>query len=105
MRLFTTGIIAAGVALFGISAPQVSDAEAGIKCKGRYQVVQGRLLATPYCGDAMLGKVARQAGMNVSDHQMRWNEGLKEQACRLVGTDIRVSDVCSNYMPGGGRWR
>ena len=105
MRLLTTTIIAAGVALFGISAAQVGDAEAGIKCQGRYQVVQGRLLATPYCGDAMLGKVARQAGMKVSDNALRWNEGAKEDACRLVGTDIRISDVCSNYMPDGGRRR
>ena len=69
-------------------------------------MVQGRLLATPYCGDAMLGKVARQAGMRVSDEAVRWDESAKEQACRLVGTDIRVSDVCTNYLPdGGGRFR
>lgn len=105
MRFLTTAIIAAGVMLFGMSAPQIGDAEAGIKCKGRYQVVQGRLLATPYCGGAMLGKVARQAGMRVSDNDMRWNEDLKEQACRLVGTDIRVADVCANYVPSGGRFR
>ena len=105
MRLLTTAILAAGVTLFGVSAPQIGEAEAGIKCQGRYQVVEGRLLATPYCGDAMLGKVARQAGMNVSDNAMRWDESAKEQACRLVGTDIRISDVCKNYMPDGGRWR
>ena len=105
MRLLTTAMLAAGFTLFGVSAPQIGDAEAGIKCQGRYQVVQGRLLATPYCGDAMLGKVARQAGMRVSDQAIRWNMDAKQQACNLVGTDIRVSDVCTNYRPGGGRWR
>lgn len=37
----------------------VSAPAAAIECRGGYQVVQGNLLSTPYCQDALLAKVAR----------------------------------------------
>lgn len=73
-------------------------AEARIKCNGSYQTVGGNEIATPYCQDNYLAKVARQYGMRVSDAAVRNNPNLKREVCRLVGYDIRVSDVCSDEI-------
>lgn len=91
--------MAAGVALI---LPQ--PAEAKIKCKGRYQVVKGHgHLATPYCADGYLAKVARSYGVRISAATIRHNPNRKAEVCTLVGNDIRVSDICSQYIDIDGR--
>ena len=84
----------------------VSPAEA-INCKGRYQVVQGNLLSTPYCEDNYLAQVARGYGTRVSARQIRNNPHRKAEVCRHIGHDNRISDICLGYrndgFPGLGR--
>ena len=95
---FAVALLAAGV--MASASPALA-----INCKGQYQVVQGQLLATPYCEDNYLGKVARQYGVNVSDKTIRNNPNRKAEVCRFMGFDPRVSNICAHYRDGGPAFR
>ena len=41
--------------------------------------------------------VAREYGVRVTDHELRWNPGEKGRVCRFVGDDNRVRDTCANF--------
>ncbi len=77
----------------------VSSAEARIKCHNGYQIVQGNQLATPYCQDKLLARVARQYGTKVSAREIRNNPNLKRNICVLIGRDIRVQENCNTVLP------
>ena len=82
----------------GAAAMAVTPAMA-IPCEGNFQVLStGERIATPYCEDGNLGEVARQYGVAVSDHEIRWNPSEKGRVCRFIGEDIRVRDTCTNYL-------
>lgn len=72
---------------------------AAIECKDGYQRVQGNDIATPYCQDELLAKVARSYGMRAPAAEIRNNPNFKREVCRIVGRDIRVQLTCldSNY--------
>ncbi|MEQ1653370.1 MAG: hypothetical protein ABL897_12840 [Hyphomicrobium sp.] len=76
---------------------------AAITCKDGYQLVQGNYLATPYCQDDLLAKVARQYGMRTSASAIRENPNYKREVCRLVGRDIRVQQTCIDANAYGRR--
>jgi hypothetical protein len=79
-------------------------AQARIVCKNGFQVVRGELIATPYCQDALLARVAREYGMAASDARIRNNPNYKREVCRFVGHDIRISEHCLNEAGrAGGR--
>jgi hypothetical protein len=93
--------VVAGTALLSVSIGALVasvDEAAAIRCEGRFQIVQGNPLSTPYCEDAYLATVARQYGMNVSGAAIRASETVKGQVCRLVGRDGRVSDICIGHL-------
>ncbi len=78
--------------------------EARIVCDGPFQVVKGHgSLATPYCEDEFLARVARQYGLRVKGSAVRANPHVKLDVCRLVGSDIRVSHICSDYRNNDGK--
>ena len=101
MRLLTKGNLLAG--LVAVLAMAISaEAYAGIKCSGRYQVVSGHgHLATPYCADEYLARVARGYGTRVSGSAIRRNPSRKEEICQFIGHDSRVADICSKYRFDG----
>ncbi|PPC85402.1 MAG: hypothetical protein CTY31_02845 [Hyphomicrobium sp.] len=94
-RLLATTVI--------MSFASLAPAHAKIACEDGFQRVQGNWLATPYCQDALLGKVARQYGMKASDAHIRNNPNFKRHVCRLVGQDIRVRSTCLEANPYRGR--
>ena len=74
------------------------QAQARIKCSGSYQVIRGHgQIATPYCEDQYLARVARGYGIRVSASAIRQNPSRKEEVCRVVGHDGRVASICHNY--------
>lgn len=85
----------ASFAALAMAAP----AEAAIKCKGGYQLVQGNLISTPYCQDGLLAAVARQYGFRTSAAAIRNNPNHKREICRFVGRDIRVQENCITANP------
>lgn len=71
-------------------------AEARIACKNGYQMVNGTPLATPYCQDNLVGEVARQYGIKVSDAEIRNNPNTKRYVCQMIGRDNRTYMACIN---------
>lgn len=100
MKFQMLGLVAV-ITAGAISAwPQL--VEAGIECSGAFQVVRGHgKIATPYCEDEYLAKVARRYGIQVSGHAIRQNPNRKEEICRTIGHDSRVNDICMKYLDYG----
>lgn len=96
------------IAVFGAVATLTAIAASpamAIQCKGRYQVVNGDEISTPFCEDNYLARVARSYGIKVSNRAIRQNPNTKHQICHAVGHDIRVSGICDDYGPGRYRIR
>ncbi len=87
-------LMAFGAVLF---SPTTADAR--IKCRGDMQIVNGQPIATPYCEDQYLAKVARQYGTRTSAARIRNNPNHKKEVCRLVRHDIRVQEACRRILP------
>lgn len=75
-------------------------AEAKIVCRDGFQVVDGQEISTPYCNDGLIGKVAREHGIKVSDETVRNNPAKKDEVCRWVGSDIRIQRYCNDVDQG-----
>lgn len=84
-------------ALLALSFSQ--PALARIICSNGYQLVQGAWIATPYCQDALVAKVARQYGVAASADAIRNNPNFKRHVCRLIGQDIRIKETCEEVNP------
>ena len=95
VRLFHIGFVT-----LGLAAAFAVPAEARIECHDGYQIVQGHALATPYCQDDLLARVAREHGMKETAQAIRSNPNYKLEVCRLAGRDIRVRENCINAFPG-----
>jgi hypothetical protein len=93
MRMRGFAVAAAGAVLLA------RPATAEIRCNGPYQLVQGQELATPYCQDGYLARVAREYGMRVSASAVRYNPNVKREVCRFIGRDIRVQQICVSVDP------
>lgn len=89
--------------IFNVAA--VKNAQARIACSNGYKIVQGKLLATPYCQDELVARVAREYGVRTSPDEIRGNPNLKGHVCRLVGPDIRIRETCGEVNSyGRGRF-
>ena len=88
----------------GIGSMAFVSSASAIQCKGRYQVVSGNMLSTPFCEDNYLARIARSYGVRVSNRQIRFNPNKKEEVCRLVRHDNRVSGICNDYSRGRRQW-
>jgi hypothetical protein len=93
MRTLTQVTLALGLVVAG-AALASTPVLAKIKCKNGAQLVGGNWIATPYCQDALLARVAREHGFKVSNHDIRHNPNKKRNICRFVGKDIRVQENC-----------
>ncbi|MFM1814087.1 MAG: hypothetical protein RLZ98_782 [Pseudomonadota bacterium] len=85
------------IALAPITVAFSAPAEARISCSGPWQIVDGRHIASPFCGDEHLAKVARQYGMHVSGRALRRSFAMKQETCQLVGHDNRVREICTGF--------
>lgn len=94
-----SGLLATAAVLV-LGADAVEAGPYALKCKGPLQIIRGQgAIATPFCQDNYLAKIAREAGMKVTGRAVRENPNLKTDVCIFVGYDIRVSDICIGYMP------
>jgi len=78
-----------------------SSAEAAIQCKEGFQKSGGREISTPYCNDNYVAEVARQHGFKVSNEEIRNNPARKDEVCRFISSDIRISNYCNTDSDGG----
>lgn len=99
-NVFASMVIGAAAVTSGVTMAAGPSA-AAIKCENGYQRVQGNLISTPYCQDALLAAVARQYGFKTSAAAIRQNPNHKREICRFVGRDIRVQENCITANPNG----
>lgn len=93
-------IVSAALSVLAFSA---GPAAAKIKCVNGSQIVNGSLIATPYCQDELVAQVARERGMKVSAAAIRNNPNLKRNVCQHVGRDNRIHVACIDANSVGRR--
>ena len=66
--------LAAAATLAGLALFPAAPSQARIVCKDGFQKVAGNMIATPYCQDELLAKVAREYGMKASAARIKSRE-------------------------------
>lgn len=97
----TPRILASAALACGLLAASQGGAQAAIACDGNYQIVDGRPVGSLYCREMNLARIARSRGWPVTDEAIRYSETWKAQACRAIGFDNRVQEICGPYVSDG----
>jgi len=84
------------------STASLQPAAARILCQGEFQVTQYGLIATPYCGDQEIARVAHSYGWNREAATVGTNPLSKVYICQTLGWDWRLQSPCAGYLPHGG---
>ena len=83
------------VVLAAIATP----AQARIQCQGNFQVGPYGLIATPYCEEEEIARVAQSRGFKVSAQEVHSNPLKKVYLCQVIGFDNRLKGSCAGYGP------
>jgi hypothetical protein len=84
-------------ALLAISL--ASPAAARIQCQGNFQFTKYGLIATPYCEEEQIARVAQSRGFNVSAAEVHNSALKKVYLCQVIGFDNRLKGSCAGYGP------
>jgi len=76
-----------------------SAVSARIACQGNFQVTSQGLIATPYCEEEEIARVARSYGSNVTSAEIHNNALTKVYVCQIYGYDNRLKGSCGGYSP------
>jgi len=85
------------VALLAISL--ASPAVARIECRGNFQITKYGPIATPYCEEEQIARVAQSYGIRVTGAQVHNNPLTKVYLCQTIGDDSRLKGSCAGYAP------
>ena len=88
MRVMLATLLSA-VALAGSA-----HAGGGCTTEGYKKLWSGDRVPTPACQANLLGRVARDHGLRISDAQIRRNPAAREKICDAVGRDGRLVYAC-----------
>jgi hypothetical protein len=77
-------------------------AAARILCDGEFQITQYGRIATPYCGDQVIARVANEYGWRYSAAGVGSNPLAKVYICQTLGYDWPLQAPCAGYVPHGG---
>ena len=88
--------------IVALSAVSLQPAAARILCDGEFQVTKYGRIATPYCGDQVIARVANSYGWRDSAAGVGSNPLAKVYICQTLGTDWRLQGPCAGYVPHGG---
>jgi len=99
-RALQAGLAGLGVIVL-LSTVSLQQADARIQCQGEFQVTQYGLIATPYCGDEEIARVAHSYGWREAA-TVRTNPLSKVYICQTLGWDWRLQSPCAGYLPHGG---
>ena len=94
-RVLISSATLAGTALLAIAV--ASPASARIECRGNYQLSKYGPIATPYCQEEEIARVARSYGYRVSGAEVRNNPLKKVYLCQIIGDDVRLKGSCGAY--------
>jgi len=95
-------ILAGGAALAAVlllAFSFASPADARIRCHGNYQASKYGPIATPYCQEENIARVAQSYGANVTGSEVRNNPLTKVYLCQVYGHDSRLKGACGAYAP------
>ena len=85
-----------------LSTALLQPAAARILCQGEFQVTQYGLIATPYCGDEEIARVAGSYGWSKSAATIHTNPLSKVYICQTLGRyDWRLQGPCGGYLIHG----
>ena len=82
-----------------LSAASIQPATARIRCDGDFQITQYGRIATPYCEEEQIAKVANSYGWRVSAAEVHHNPLTKVYLCQTIGYDTRLKGDCAGYSP------
>jgi hypothetical protein len=100
-RALETGFTAlAAIAL--LSTALLQPAAARIRCQGQFQVTKYGFIATPYCGDEEIARVANSYGWHREAATVHTNPLSKVYICQTLGYDWRLQSPCGGYLIHGG---
>lgn len=85
------------VGLVALAAVPLHSAEAKIKCNGIFQQTKNGPIATPYCSEQEIARVARSYGEKVTDAEVHNNALTKVRLCQRFGNDNRLKGACGAY--------
>ena len=91
----------ATVALLSVASLQ--PAAARMLCDGEFQITKYGPIATPYCGDQVIARVANEYGWRDSAAGVGSNPLAKVYICQTLGRDWRLQGPCGGYVPRGAR--
>jgi hypothetical protein len=100
-RPLRAGVISFAIVVL-LSAASLHPAAARILCDGGFQITKYGPIATPYCGDQVIARVANSYGWRDSAAQVGTNPLAKVYICQTLGTDWRLQGPCAGYVPHGG---
>jgi hypothetical protein len=98
LQLSVAGLGAAAL----LSAVSVEPVAARIRCQGEFQVTRYGLIATPYCGEEEIARVANSYGSRVTAAEVHNNPLTKVYLCQTIGYDWRLQSPCAGYLIHGG---
>ena len=76
-----------------------SPVAARIECRGNFQMSKYGPIATPYCEEENIARVARSYGSKVTGAEVRNNPLKKVYLCQVYGGDTRLKGACGAYSP------
>lgn len=82
----TTTLAVAALLALSLAAP----AAARIECRGNFQMSKYGPIATPYCEEENIARVARSYGSKVTGAEVRNNPLTKVYLCQVYGGDTRL---------------
>ncbi len=80
-------------------AAAAQPTQARIQCKGNFQVSKYGLIATPYCEEEQIARVAQSYGWKVTAAQVHNDPLTKVKICQALGGDNRLKGSCAGYSP------
>ncbi|MGI8725582.1 MAG: hypothetical protein ACR2J1_09605 [Methyloceanibacter sp.] len=90
---------APAVCALSLLAGTAYPASAKIRCEGNFQMTKNGPIATPYCEEEQIAKVARSFGAKVTAAEVHKNPLKKVYLCQVYGKDVRLKGSCAGYSP------
>jgi hypothetical protein len=85
------------LALLVIATPETAAAR--IQCQGNFQITKYGPIATPYCEEEQIARVAQSRGWKVTAQEIHKNPLKKVYVCQILGGDNRLKGSCAGYGP------
>jgi hypothetical protein len=88
----------AGFAVVVVAAI-ATPVQARIQCQGNFQMSKYGPIATPYCEEEQIARVAQSYGWKVTAQQVHQDPLKKVYVCQVLGNDNRLKGSCAGYGP------